>query len=65
MKERQDGRTEETAKRDAQKNAPQKNAAHGEDAPKTVTCKHCRYEYLARLDHCSICGYPWPWLKRD
>ena len=60
MKERQDGKTEETAKRDARD-----NAAPGEDAPKTVTCKHCRYEYLARLDHCSICGYPWPWLKRD
>ena len=30
---------------------------------KTVTCMHCRYEYAAAATHCTICGYPWPWLK--
>ncbi len=60
MTKREGEKTEETTKRDAQD-----NATPSEDAPKTVTCKHCRYEYPAHLDHCSICGYPWPWLKRD
>jgi hypothetical protein len=36
-----------------------------DQAPKmtTVTCMHCRYEYPADAPRCTICGYPWPWLK--
>ena len=29
----------------------------------TVTCPHCRYEHPADEEPCSLCGYPWPWLK--
>ncbi len=64
MTKRQDEKTEETTKRDAQDNAAQGEDVRSEGAPRTVTCKHCRYEYPAHLEHCSICGYPWPWLKR-
>ena len=32
------------------------------DAGKTVTCRHCRYEYPATEQRCTLCGYPWPWL---
>jgi ribosomal protein L37E len=30
----------------------------------TITCPHCRYEYEANEQYCSICGYPWPWLRK-
>gem|GEM_PF-2137438 len=41
------------------------NKRRGKINDNTKTCFHCRYEYPAELERCSICGYPWPWIKDD